>query len=94
METVWANELRGLLPGLRRKFLLGTVAYRDQMKPVFFEQEQDRRLQAAGQRMGFGGQRNMPVEAVVDALARDSMSRTPHFAPVRVDVEVDKLDGA
>lgn len=87
MRDVYANEVRHLKPWIRRKMLLGEVAYRDQEKPISLENEHDQRLQAAGLRQGFGGHRTMPVEARVDVLARDTFSRAPHIDRTRFNVE-------
>lgn len=92
MRHVFANEIRHLRPWIRRKMLLGDVAYRDQEKPISLEDEHDQRLQAAGLRRGFGGSRVMPLEHRVDVLARDGGGRAPHFNRTRSNVEVDKLD--
>jgi len=87
MKQPYVNEIRHLLPRLRRKMLAGEVAYRDQTDAPRVEDEHDRKLMAAGQRLGFGGQRDLPEEHRIDVLARDNLGRMPHISVTRDHAE-------
>jgi hypothetical protein len=80
MKTVFVNEVRHLKPGLRRAMLRGEVRYKDQEGNLESEKEHERTLMAAGQKMGFGGMRDLPAEHRINVLARDNLGRMPHIA--------------
>ena len=87
MHSVYANETMHLMPHLRRGMLSGTIQYRDQLNPVSIEKEHDQRLQAAGLRKGFGGQRDLPQDYRIDVIARDTIGRMPNVVRTSSNAE-------
>lgn len=65
MREVYFNEVRGLMPAIRRRFLEDRQRYSDQERPIRLEDEHSNRLQRTGEAVQMGGHRPKSVEKLL-----------------------------